>query len=277
MLFHLIHATVLDMGLPLCAFFLFFVLRFFSHGRKYARWALNITVVFIFLSFIRWTPSLFQKPLLIPGVTDVPSVHTNSYIDGQLPECMSGVKNIVIVGSGVQNPDYLESVTYLKLQGLLELYRENKFQIRTLVNSGQMKILFSGYGPAKGSDDQKHSEASLMGQYFLDHISSKDIAHGALLLEEESQNTSENAEKSMEIFKKDQLDRRIALVTAKWHLRRASKDFRRAGFQVCPVPTRQHFLQSSGTFHSVISYRYGIDVNQILGESAKLLWSHFFG
>ncbi|MEY4713197.1 MAG: hypothetical protein RIS88_2647 [Pseudomonadota bacterium] len=62
-------------------------------------------------------------------------------------------------------------------------------------------------------------------------------------LDDQSRDTRENAEK-MAALMHPQGVRRIALVSDAWHLPRAALEFRRAGFEVVPAPTRQPLPQA---------------------------------
>ncbi len=55
-------------------------------------------------------------------------------------------------------------------------------------------------------------------------------------LDGESRDTAENAQRTAALLQRDRV-RRIALVSDAWHLPRATREFRQAGFEVLPAPT----------------------------------------
>ena len=87
-------------------------------------------------------------------------------------------------------------------------------------------IILSG-----GSNGGRHSEAQIMALA----IAKTGIPASALLLEEESVSTSDNARLTAALARKHEV-RKVLLVTSTVHMPRASLLFRNAGIEVVPVP-----------------------------------------
>lgn len=85
-----------------------------------------------------------------------------------------------------------------------------------------------------GSDPERsaYSEAQAM-RVFLRYLS---VPDAALLLEERSRNTRQNAQYSGELLRARHIGR-VLLVTSALHMERALQEFRRAGVDAIPAPT----------------------------------------
>ena len=71
-------------------------------------------------------------------------------------------------------------------------------------------------------------------------------------VEDQSQNTNENAKLSRGMLERDGIDR-VLLVTHAWHMPRAVEAFERAGTQVTPAPT--YFIHKEGPEREEADYR----------------------
>ncbi len=103
---------------------------------------------------------------------------------------------------------------------------------------------FAGRAPliilSGGSNGGRHSEAQIMALA----IAKTGIPASALLLEEESANTSDNARLTAALARKHGV-RKVLLVTSTVHMPRASLLFRDAGIDVVPVPVPEGQLGKS--------------------------------
>lgn len=102
-------------------------------------------------------------------------------------------------------------------------------------------VLLTGGAPAGGGP----SEAALMGEAMQEEFGVK-----ADWLEQRSENTAENAEFSYRILSAAGI-RRVFLVTHGWHMPRAYRSFKKAGFSVVPAP--MGFLSDEGPGSQVLA------------------------
>lgn len=132
------------------------------------------------------------------------------------------VQAIVVLGSGT----YIKAPEY----GGHTVSRYGLERIRYgahLYRSIGKPILLTGGDPLSiGSSEAEQMKWVLENDF---HIPVKWI-------ESTSINTRENAYKSFTILKKDKITN-IALVTHAWHMPRAAREFKQAGFKVTPAPT----------------------------------------
>jgi len=96
-------------------------------------------------------------------------------------------------------------------------------------------VLLSGGGP-QGA----RSEAEQM----RDHLELMGVPAAAMLLEQDSRNTYQNALYSAALLKQRGIDR-ILLVTSAFHMRRAEQLFSLQGLEVIPAPTDYQRLAGS--------------------------------
>ena len=263
----LLRSLIFETGLPVLFFLFFFLISFIRKIKKISRFFMQLMIVFIVFSFTQWSPRLLEKGLLIEGRTDTPNPDSQSAIDMRPPECIAQSKNIVVIGSGFHDPDFLYQGPYLKLQGLLELYHNPKYKLKEKIISQEMKIVFAGNGNLL-SPESEMTESKIMENYFWSHVDKKSMI---TFTENKSQSTKENAENVGKIFKKENLDKKIILIASRWHIKRAQKTFQKQGFEVCPVATRQKFAATSHKITPIFSYHYGIETNKIIGEYLSTL------
>lgn len=131
---------------------------------------------------------------------------------------------IVVIGGGLQRTaaefqqkETIKSGTLLRLRYAAKLVRENG-----------LPVLVSGGKTLNGSDI---SEAELMAE-----VLENEFGVAVTWLETESYNTEQNARLSRLIAQSESINR-ILLVTQAYHMPRAAREFRKAGFQVLPAPT----------------------------------------
>jgi uncharacterized SAM-binding protein YcdF (DUF218 family) len=131
---------------------------------------------------------------------------------------------IVIIGGGIERNalEYGKAPT-VKPNTLLRLRYAAKLSSQT-----GLPVLASGGSTLDHADE---SEAQLISQ-----ILQEEFAIPIVWQETHSQTTLENARLSREILRQKGIDR-IILVTQAYHMPRAEKEFRKAGFQVLAGPT----------------------------------------
>jgi len=133
---------------------------------------------------------------------------------------------IVVLGAGrySEAPEYGLKDTVSRL-GLVRLRYAAELQ-----RASDLPILVSGGAPG----GETVSEAELMRDVLV-----KEFRVNVKWIENKSRNTSENARYSAEQLGNT---RHIYLVTHAWHMRRAAREFERAGIRVTPAPTGFHTL-----------------------------------
>lgn len=139
-------------------------------------------------------------------------------------EMLPKAQAIVVLGGGVYGPNAVRPWPDLngaadRLWYAAALYRAGKAD----------RIVLSG-GITSHTGDV--SEAAAMAMVLRD----LGVPEEFLLLEEESLNTRENAEKARELLSGQDIDQ-ILLVTSALHMARAEVEFRREGFAVTAAPT----------------------------------------
>ncbi len=98
------------------------------------------------------------------------------------------------------------------------------------------RLLLSG--GAGGLIPGEKPEAQAAGDYLQD----LGIPVSALLIEDQSRNTLENAQNSATLLQELGVDGPILLLTSAWHMPRARRCFQRAGVEIIPYPV--DYLQS---------------------------------
>lgn len=131
---------------------------------------------------------------------------------------------IVVLGGGIHKDDFeYKTPIALKVGTLLRVRYAAK-----LAKEIGLPVLTSG---GHTLNESLPSEAELMAAVMADEF-------GMPVKWQESQsiNTLQNAKLSYEILQKQGINR-IILITQAYHMPRAEKQFRKAGFQVLPAPT----------------------------------------
>lgn len=121
--------------------------------------------------------------------------------------------------------------------------------VRVFRESGSPKIVLTG-GIVGAVSDATESDAvnmfALLNELF-------DIDTTDVILEPRSQNTRENAMFTMELFKRNSMEKNIILVTSAFHMPRAAAVFRQAGFEVTCAPAG--FFESERFTRKVLSWQ----------------------
>lgn len=196
--------------LPLVLILIFFILSLLTwrNRNRSLKWLILGLLAFILLSL----PVVSQK--LINPLQNIPPA--------------IGIKRepsaaIVVLGGGrtfyapeYQTPDDVNKETLVRIR--YAAYLAKKSHLPLLVSGGRL------FG-------EKLSEAQVM-QRALE----RDFGVKVKWLEEESRNTQENAQKSLELLQKNKI-KKIYLVTQAMHMRRSLLSFKNKEIEVVPAPT----------------------------------------
>jgi uncharacterized SAM-binding protein YcdF (DUF218 family) len=163
------------------------------------------------------------------------------------------IYEVVIVLGGVSRYD--DDNEMMDFNGNIE----RLLNVLPMVENGQVQhILFAG---GSGSLVQDEKEANVIGDYLI----SIGIKEGALILEDESRNTYENAKYAAEIIKKRQL-KPVLLVTSATHMYRSVKCFEAQGL----------FIDTYKVDYTEAEHRWSVDA--LLLPHPKVLdsWTALF-
>jgi len=241
--FRLIELFVTPVGIVL----LLLIVSFVAYMRSY--WAGTVmlastTVIFVILSLPLTAHTLmgglqgFAKPLDLEQIEkETRASGKTSRKDPKSAQPPSdSPQAIVVLGAGrySEAPEYGLKDTVSRF-GLVRLRYAAELQ-----RASGLPILVSGGAPG----GESVSEAELMRD-----VLTSEFRVNVKWIEGKSRNTSENAR-----FSAEQLGntRHVYLVTHAWHMRRATREFERAGIRVTPAPTGFHTLSPSA--RALIAY-----------------------
>jgi len=159
---------------------------------------------------------------------------------------------IVVLGGGKVRPDQLMSS---RLAAAAHAW-----------GAGRARMIILSGGAGRGGSGRGRSEADRMAEA----ITLLGVPDSALVLEDQSRSTEENAEFSARIGRQRGIHR-ILLVTSSLHMPRASLLFREAGFEVIPVPAPEQAARQSWTEQWVPTSRALWRSGRALKEYAGLL------
>lgn len=130
----------------------------------------------------------------------------------------------VVLGGGISGPHYPE-----RPDPDLGASADRVWHAARLYHAGKARHLLLSGGTVRTGDG---SEAEAMRQFLLD----LGVPGSAIWLEQDSQNTADNAERTAQWLRQRDITR-ITLVTSALHMPRARAAFERTGLQVDPAPT----------------------------------------
>ncbi len=131
---------------------------------------------------------------------------------------------IVVLGGGISPPGQGQPMPNL------EKAADRIWHAARLYRAGKAPVLVLSGGT--GAMAEATSEAEAMKQLLMEW----QLPQGALLLEEHSRNTEENASMTQALLQPLGI-RRVLLVTSALHMARAQAHFEAAGLEVIPAPT----------------------------------------
>ena len=154
---------------------------------------------------------------------------------------------IVVLASSfyAPNPPRPRSVpdwgTYLRCRHAAWLYREG----------WRMPVVASG-----GRQGDR-----VMAEIMRDTLVAEGVPRESIWLERESDSTRENAAFSAKLLLPRGI-RRIVLVTEAYHMRRAERDFRNAGFDVEPAPCANRSAEFDGRWEQFVPNARAVTINE---------------
>jgi uncharacterized SAM-binding protein YcdF (DUF218 family) len=131
--------------------------------------------------------------------------------------------------------------TYLRCRHAARLYREG----------WRMPVVASG-----GRQGDR-----VMAEIMRDALIAEGVPRESIWLEGESDSTRENAAFSAKLLLPRGI-RRIVLVTEAYHMRRAERDFRNAGFEVAPAPCGYRSAELEGRWEEWVPNAGAIAINE---------------
>ncbi len=167
------------------------------------------------------------------------------------------VQAIVVLGSGtyVKAPEY-DGHTVSRFG--LERIRYGAYLHRS---TGKPLLVTGGNLLGIGSSEAEQMKSVLENEF---HVPVKWV-------ENNSNNTRENAYKSFAVLEKDKIVR-VALVTHAWHMPRAIREFEQAGFKVTPAPTAYTTRYKTNLFAFIPSASALLKSSLFLHEIIGMLW-----
>lgn len=183
-----------------------------GRGRTFGKWVLGFALLMLYL---------FSTPFISNALINYLSTHYKP-LDRPLLAHYKDVQAIIILGGGRRRgaleygaQDDVSAATLERIRYGAYLHRQTR-----------LPILVSGGSHVKG----QVPEALLMAESL-----ERDFAAKAKWQEGKSKNTAQNASYSFQMLGLKKITK-IFLVTDAWHLKRAVKAFRKAGFYVIPAP-----------------------------------------
>lgn len=149
------------------------------------------------------------------------------------PDEIPAADAIVLLGGGTESAAYPRSGVEINGAGDRVLYTAQLF-----FEGKSPRILLSG-----GEISWLNNGASTPAQDMAGLLVQLGVSESALILENESQNTYENALKAREILSEMEIDH-ILLVTSAMHMPRAVALFEKQGFEVTPLPVDYSVTES---------------------------------
>ena len=180
-----------------------------SQGKK-ARWIIILVVVIIFLGGNRWVPAMLARTL------------EWRYLP---PEHLPANQTVVVLGGGTESQQYPRQMTETNGAGDRVLYAAKLYQ------SGIAdQILLSG-----GNIEWLGTRTTTPAQDMEELLLLMNVPKNALILQDQSRNTAEDAQFSAEILRERNIEE-IILVTSASHMWRSVALFEKQGIKVIPAP-----------------------------------------
>ncbi|PKO04490.1 MAG: hypothetical protein CVU41_16680 [Chloroflexi bacterium HGW-Chloroflexi-3] len=195
-----------------------FLTRKHSGGRK-SRWIIILVVVIIFVGGNRWVPAILAR-----------SLEWRYLPSENLPKDSM----VVLLGGGTESQQYPRQMTETNGAGDRVLYAARLYQSGI---AGQ--ILLSG-----GNIEWSGSRTTTPAQDMADILLMIGVPQEALILQDQSRNTAEDAFYSAEILREMGVDE-IILVTSASHMLRSVALFEKQGFKVIPAPADYSITQDN--------------------------------
>ena len=177
--------------------------------------------------------------------------HIEAPFPPQHPAQVAQAEAIVVLGGGVTPANHHRLQPDLNQAADRVWYGAQLFHAK----KAPLLVLSGGYNPAL----YQHSAAAAMQQFALD----LGVPAQAMLLEEQSRNTQQNAEFTARLLQQRGIST-ILLVTSAQHMQRALQHFQHTNLQVIPAATDYQLSYKSG-------WRRWIPAAEDLDKNARLL------
>lgn len=181
-----------------------------TQGQKW-RWIVILVVVIIFVGGNRWVPAILAR-----------SLEWRYLPSENLPKNSM----VVLLGGGTESHQYPRQMTETNGAGDRVLYTARLYQSGV---AGQ--ILLSG-----GNIEWSGSRTTTPAQDMAELLLLMGVPENVLILQDQSRNTAEDAQFSVELLKESEVEEFI-LVTSASHMLRSVALFEKQGFKVIPAPT----------------------------------------
>ena len=174
------------------------------------RWLISLVVVLIFLLGNRWVPAMLAR-----------SLEWRYFPPHTIPEDSV----VVLLGGGTESLQYPRQITEVNGAGDRVLYTAR------LYKQGRVKTILLSGGTIAWSGGRSTTPA----QDMADILELVGVPSDVLVLQDQSQNTAEDASYSAQILN-DMGVKKIVLVTSASHMMRSVALFEKEGFAVIPAP-----------------------------------------
>jgi len=207
---------------------------FFSKFLPPFIYPLGLTLIAIVLALLLWRKPRLQRVALIVALA-VLLLASNEWVSSALvrsiewqylpPKEVPQAEAIVLLGGGTLPALYPRPIVELNGAG------DRVFYAAWLYHQDAAPLIVSSGGAIDWLENGKSAADDMA--FLLDML---DVPPEAILLEEHSRNTAENASETAKILQEKGITR-IILVTSAFHMPRSVPLFENQGFEVIPAPT----------------------------------------
>lgn len=186
----------------------------FARRSRLAAWVAGLSLVTLWLLATPAVSNALARRLLpLPAPVGLPELR------------QAGTQAVVVLGGGVLP----EAPEYGQAQPSNATFSRLRYGVR-LARLANLPLGFAGGVGWAGRGTATEAEAVVTS-------ARQDLGATIRWVDDRSRDTAENARMMAALLRKDGV-RRIALVSDSWHLPRAVAEFRAAGLEVLPAPTR---------------------------------------
>ncbi len=228
-------------------------LQLFSHHKRWGRIArtLRILIPFALLLYLGLLSSMFGSRWLITGIREQSQRLTQST---ESSNCLQRVTTLVVLGGGIWSEDLPTETSHARILAASNLVK----RIWQDQNDEHLIIFTEGYS-GRANKPGARVFADSFRQIFGNNPSPR------IMLEEQAQNTVENAKFTSTIMATEGRPKQIILLTSDFHLPRAAMIFTRQGFEVCPYPAHSPELDPFGWINFANASRSSKIINEHFG------------
>lgn len=228
-------------------------LQLFSHHKGWGRIArtLRLLIPFALLLYLGLLSSLLGSRWLITGLREKSQRLTQSTNSSN---CLQKFTTLVVLGGGVWSRDLPTETSHARILAANNLVK----RIWQDHNDERLIIFTEGY-----SDRAKRAGAHVFADSFRQIFGNNPSPR--IMLEEQAQNTVENAKFTSTIMATEGRPKQIILLTSDFHLPRAATIFTRQGFEVCPYPVHSPEIDPFGWMNFANASRSSKIINEHVG------------